>query len=605
MLPHPPDTLEAGPTSPAPGANYFWIPGCWIWQVNAYAWRPGYWYAGQANWVWVPDHYSYTPAGSIFVAGYWDYPLLRRGLLFAPVWWPRHHFGYAGWYYRPYSIVNTSLLLTSLFIHGHHHHYWYGHGHWRHDHFHPWWDARWRGHGYDPLWAYHRWHDGHNGPDWEYRMRQRFEQGQRNINRNLGGAAADNLAGGERGPGEGRPAFRPGSRPLVDGGRTALVRDVRQVTRDGDGPVRVRPVNETEMQLASKKLDAWKQIRQVRARAEAAGPTVGSVRLGDRGQGGANVGGVAGNIGGRPVTRRAGAGASGQTQVGPNGAATGRGVVRRGSAGPPSGQLSGEGAATGQASAVQAEAGQGGPVPGGVARRSGYRGSTYRLPGAATPRGGTTTVTAGEQGAQTGSPGAFRRGGVGVGSAPSGGVVGGPQPRRLYGSSGGTPSGGVQQALPGGQAVQPWSGSQPGGSWSARVGSAPSGTQLRQFEMGRGGLYSGRPIGQAFQGAPQFRQGGGVQIPSGGGQPAARGYRPQMRANIGGGAQFNRGSGGGGTQFNRGSVGGQPTARAFRPSGRANFGGGAMQLNRGGGGGGRAAFGGGGGGGGGGRRGGD
>ncbi len=32
MLPHPPATLEVGPSSPAPGDNFFWIPGCWIWQ---------------------------------------------------------------------------------------------------------------------------------------------------------------------------------------------------------------------------------------------------------------------------------------------------------------------------------------------------------------------------------------------------------------------------------------------------------------------------------------------------------------------------------------------------------------------------------------------
>ncbi|MCA9258896.1 MAG: YXWGXW repeat-containing protein, partial [Planctomycetales bacterium] len=53
-LPTPPDTLEQGPSSPAPGEEYFWIPGCWVYQQNDYAWRPGYWYQGQPNWVWVP-----------------------------------------------------------------------------------------------------------------------------------------------------------------------------------------------------------------------------------------------------------------------------------------------------------------------------------------------------------------------------------------------------------------------------------------------------------------------------------------------------------------------------------------------------------------------
>jgi hypothetical protein len=37
MLPHPPATLEEGPSSPAPGDNFFWIPGCWVWQSGVYA----------------------------------------------------------------------------------------------------------------------------------------------------------------------------------------------------------------------------------------------------------------------------------------------------------------------------------------------------------------------------------------------------------------------------------------------------------------------------------------------------------------------------------------------------------------------------------------
>ena len=53
-------------SSPAPGANYFWVPGCWMWNNGAYGWRAGYWYAGQQNWVWIPDRYCYTPGGVIF-----------------------------------------------------------------------------------------------------------------------------------------------------------------------------------------------------------------------------------------------------------------------------------------------------------------------------------------------------------------------------------------------------------------------------------------------------------------------------------------------------------------------------------------------------------
>lgn len=38
----PPATLEVGPSSPPPSANYFWVPGCHEYQQDQYRWRPGY-----------------------------------------------------------------------------------------------------------------------------------------------------------------------------------------------------------------------------------------------------------------------------------------------------------------------------------------------------------------------------------------------------------------------------------------------------------------------------------------------------------------------------------------------------------------------------------
>ena len=142
MLPHPPATLEAGPSSPAPGDNFFWVPGCWIWSDGGYAWRAGYWYAGQPNWVWVPDHYCYTPAGSIFVTGYWDRPLWARGCCSRPCGGRRSGSDIPACL-PPRTVVNSSLLLTSLFINTRHNNYWFGHGGWaNHDFYRPWWDNR-------------------------------------------------------------------------------------------------------------------------------------------------------------------------------------------------------------------------------------------------------------------------------------------------------------------------------------------------------------------------------------------------------------------------------------------------------------------------------
>ena len=63
-----------------------WLPGCWIWQQDRYVWRPGFWANVQSDWVWIPAHYVWAPRGYVFVDGYWDYSVARRGVLFAPVY---------------------------------------------------------------------------------------------------------------------------------------------------------------------------------------------------------------------------------------------------------------------------------------------------------------------------------------------------------------------------------------------------------------------------------------------------------------------------------------------------------------------------------------
>ena len=166
----PPESLEQGPSSPAPGENYLWTPGCWRYANGKYYWQPGFWYETLQNWIWVPNHYCYTSRGSVYVSGYWDYPFAQRGLLYAPVFWRA---GYGGWYvraqYRPRSIVNTGLLIASLLVHGHHNHYYYGYGmgptpRWLYGRG-PAGHNRWGYYGdshakrFDPLWAHYH---GHN-----------------------------------------------------------------------------------------------------------------------------------------------------------------------------------------------------------------------------------------------------------------------------------------------------------------------------------------------------------------------------------------------------------------------------------------------------------
>ncbi len=238
MLPLPPETLEAGPSSPAPAANYFWVPGCWMWNNGAYGWRGGYWYAGQQNWVWIPDRYCYTPRGVIFVSGYWDYLLAYRGLAYAPVWWSRPVWGTPGWGYRPYYGINSSLLLSALFLNRHHHHYYFGRGNWNNDFYRPWWKNG-GGKGYDPFCSYHRWHDGRNRDDWANNYRRDFDRFQQDRD-------------------------RPGNGPH----RTQLVAraDIRQRQQIGD--VKLQHVSKIDLDRSRQQIDQFKNIRDSRQQAE-------------------------------------------------------------------------------------------------------------------------------------------------------------------------------------------------------------------------------------------------------------------------------------------------------------------------------------------------
>jgi hypothetical protein len=115
-LPAPPATLDRGPSTPAVAPTASYVPGIWVYQTNRYVWRPGYWVPYRAGWVWTPSCYRWTPGGYIYVAGYWDVPLLERGLLFAPVRYGRPVYLAPGYVYRPAFVVQPDFLVGALFV---------------------------------------------------------------------------------------------------------------------------------------------------------------------------------------------------------------------------------------------------------------------------------------------------------------------------------------------------------------------------------------------------------------------------------------------------------------------------------------------------------
>jgi hypothetical protein len=171
----PPESIERGPTVPAPDPTSIYIPGNWVWREARYAWRPGFWCAYRPGWVWTPACYQWTPCGYVYVEGYWDYPLCDRGLLFAPVRFPAAFFARRV-PYTPAYVVQPDFLIGALFVRRTAACYYFGDyfnpGYARNG-FVPWIDYRLSRSFYDPSFAYYR-HTfaGHAG--WERSLRSLY-----------------------------------------------------------------------------------------------------------------------------------------------------------------------------------------------------------------------------------------------------------------------------------------------------------------------------------------------------------------------------------------------------------------------------------------------
>jgi hypothetical protein len=121
-LPQPPPSREAGPPGDPPSEQHFWVPGNWLSVGDSFRWRAGYWAAAPDNWVWMPARYVWTPLGFVFLDGYWDYPIVQRGVMFAPVYCP----GYVCPQFVPQHVIPAGPMLVHLFVRPAYHHYYFG-----------------------------------------------------------------------------------------------------------------------------------------------------------------------------------------------------------------------------------------------------------------------------------------------------------------------------------------------------------------------------------------------------------------------------------------------------------------------------------------------
>lgn len=182
-LPEPPETVEVGPSMAPPSADHSWIPGSWIWHHGRYAWRPGYWVAAHTDWNWVPAHYTWAPRGYVFVDGYWDYSVGRRGVLFAPVYFDAGIYTRQGFHYSPSTVISLAVFSDHLFVRPRYNHYYFG----------DYYDAGYRDagfysrfafqssrYGYDPIYAHQRW-EHRQDRDWEVRVDADFRHRREHI----------------------------------------------------------------------------------------------------------------------------------------------------------------------------------------------------------------------------------------------------------------------------------------------------------------------------------------------------------------------------------------------------------------------------------------
>ena len=175
-LPEPPATVEVGPNIAAPSLDHNWLPGCWIWQQNRYAWRPGYWAPMQPDWDWVPAHYLWSPRGYVFVDGYHDYSVARRGVLFAPVYLNEGIYSRRGYSYSPATVIDLGLFTAHLFSRPRYNHYYFGDYYdpnYANTGYYPLYSYGSRGDGYNPFYARQRW-DNRQDSNWQRRIESDF-----------------------------------------------------------------------------------------------------------------------------------------------------------------------------------------------------------------------------------------------------------------------------------------------------------------------------------------------------------------------------------------------------------------------------------------------
>ena len=256
-LPEPPATVEVGPNIAAPSTDSTWLPGCWVWQQTRYAWRPGSWVAGQQDWQWVPDYYVWTPRGYVFVDGYWDYSVGRRGVLFAPVYFNANVYSQRGFAYSPSTVINPAVFASHLFLRPSYGHYYFGDyydANYANAGFSPWFSFQSSRSGYDPFFAHERWQHRQER-DWENRTAESFRNYRNNESTRPPRTWAAQRALNANAPNT--------SATAANNRAVTLAAPLEELSKSKDSPFRFQAVDKAErQQLGSHRQESRKFLQQ-------------------------------------------------------------------------------------------------------------------------------------------------------------------------------------------------------------------------------------------------------------------------------------------------------------------------------------------------------
>jgi hypothetical protein len=256
-LPAPPATVEVGPNIAAPSIDYGWSPGCWVWYQGRYAWRPGYWAQGRADWDWCPAHYVWTPRGYIFVGGFWDYPVERRGILFAPVYFEAGVYSRRGYFYSPTIVIDLGVFSDHLFLRPRYSHYYFGDYYaasYVQGGFYASFSFQSGRYGYDPIYSHQRWE--HRGDrEWEHRIEASYQnrRDHETARPPRTWAAQRTISAGPAEPRQNRIMATP----------------INQLAKRKDGPIRFQPVAKDERQKLAQRGQEVQKSREQRRTLEA------------------------------------------------------------------------------------------------------------------------------------------------------------------------------------------------------------------------------------------------------------------------------------------------------------------------------------------------